>query len=521
MDEEHKPIDNKEMKDNVEQSFINNEMEDSISEADKIERQQYTGNFATISETAKAFNSFGHFDESMIQGVIYMTISRLLGPRVDINRDQLSWLFGSNSKIAPNLFMLLIGPPGYFSRSSIIRNQRDWCKSIKTRYLEKFGSELIANGEATTTIIGSSMEGVSDDLAGFDEVPDIPEQSDFELSELDEEEKTKKKKTKRDHIHKYVHIDAGECGQALKKLVNPNSYQYGLLDVLNDVFYGDEVKRTLRKTKVEIPGGQYVTFLGTIHLDELVNELLETGFLRRTVTIIKTEADYAFTEMSLEQKKAWDSYYKVIEEDFIKHMINRAEQILNVSVKLTPKAEEYLNNLDNKIKSQRVETKDSNEYPSNNLELIVRLSILHAIYEGTLEQNTIFVSNFEIGEALEFLTGLDKRYRSYTSRLISADILRRVDLTQSIVENYHKQQKNKGVSGFQMFASVSTLYHRLPYMDSAKMKDLEVRAIEMGRIKGVELYREGRKPKTILYPRYVDDKELIGMKLEGDRLIFK
>ena len=526
MSEEHMPSDDeiKKIREDAESFGIN----DIFEHTRRLEASQYKRDYSGISQTATLFNVYGHFDQAMIQGMIYMAVSRLLGPRVDINREQLSWLFGSNAKIAPNIYMLLVGPPGYFNRSTVVRNQNEWCDLVKKRYIEKFGEEIIPNDELKTTIIGSSLEGVTDDLAGMD-IPNeymqtTTDNDEFQLGDDDEEaEETKKgrKSQKKIPLHKYVYINAGECGNALKRLVNPNSYQFGVLDVLNDVFYGDEIHRTLRKSKVEIQPGQYVTFLGTIHLDELVSELLETGFLRRTVTIIRTEADYNFSAASLEEKKMWSTYYDTIKEEFINHMVDRASQIKNALVYIIPAAEEYLNTLDNKIKTGRVETKDSNEYPSRNLELIVRLAILHAIYEGVVVENTIYITTNEIYEAEDFLRSVDKRYRSYTSKLISSDILRRIDLIVSVIENHYKVAKEKGIVGLNMFATRSTLYHHLPYLDSVKIKDLENRAIEMGRIKGAELYRLGRKPKNILFPRSVPEREIEAMIKDGDRIIFR
>jgi hypothetical protein len=138
-----------------------------------------------------------------------------------------------------------------------------------------------------------------------------------------------------------------------------------------------------------------------------------------------------------------------------------------------------------------------------------------------LVENTIYITTNEIYEAEDFLRSVDKRYRSYTSKLISSDILRRIDLIVSVIENHYKVAKEKGIAGLNMFATRSTLYHHLPYLDSVKIKDLENRAIEMGRIKGAELYRLGRKPKNILFPRSVPEREIEAMIKDGDRIIFR
>lgn len=515
----------KKMEEEVEGSFFDDEHSNNKILQDG-EATQYQRDYQTIANTARAFNNFGHYDESMIQGMIYMSVSRLLGPQVNIDREQLSWLLGSDSKISPNIYMLLVGPPGYFSKSSLIRNQKDWCEQIQRRYTEKYSGTVLDSFEMKTSIVGSSMEGVTDDLAGLDDIIVPNTEGDaFEIDDEEDEEEPKRKpaRTKKQYAHKYIYIDAGECGQALKRLVNPNNYQYGLLDILNDVFYGDRVSRTLKKGKVEVPQGQYVTFLGSIHNDELVSELLETGFLRRTVTITKTEADYKYQESTLEQKKIWSTYYEMTKNEFIEHMADRVNIVKGASVRLIPSAEEYLNNMDNKIRKYREETRDSNEYPSHNLELIIRLSILHAIYEGYTEGNgsTIYVTTDEIVEAEDYLKGLDKRYRLQTSKLISSDIIRRIDMLTSVVNQVYEQQKKKGTTGFGVFATRSTLYHRFPYLDSAKIKDLEYRAIEMGKIKGAEVYRDGRKPKNILYPSNVDDDELERLKLENDKIVYR
>jgi len=161
----------------------------------------------------------------------------------------------------PNLFIILIAPPGVHHKSTIINRTKNITQKI---------TELVQNEDYVKSITNLQLAG---SMEGFME-----------------------RLTKGDKIDLYN----DEFGRVLAASAR-GTYETGLLEILNNAYYkkgtaslrrelksigmGNERKEGSKNRDLIVPDGKYITFFGAIHENEMTEEMYRVGIIRRSIIV--------------------------------------------------------------------------------------------------------------------------------------------------------------------------------------------------------------------------------------------
>jgi len=161
----------------------------------------------------------------------------------------------------PNLFIILIAPPGVHHKSTVIN---------RTKYITQKITELVQNEDYVKSITNIQLAG---SMEGFME-----------------------RLTKGDKIDLYN----DEFGRVLSASAR-GTYETGLLEILNNAYYkkgtaslrreiksigaDGERKESSKSRDLIVPDGKYITFFGAIHENEMTNEMYRVGIIRRSIIV--------------------------------------------------------------------------------------------------------------------------------------------------------------------------------------------------------------------------------------------
>ncbi len=217
----------------------------------------------SITQFAQYYSNLTGDPWEFIFAKLLMLASQNLGMYVEIP-------YHPRVKAYPNLYIILIAPPGVHHKSTIINHT----KAITKRITENIENEDYVKSVATN--LAGSPEGFLDHLNRGDKID----------------------------------LYNDEFGRVLANS-SRGTYESGLLEILNNAYYKQGTSSMRRELKqvfnpypkkekegekdgnkkestnrdLVVPDGKYVTFFGAIHEDEMTNEMYRIGMIRRSLII--------------------------------------------------------------------------------------------------------------------------------------------------------------------------------------------------------------------------------------------
>ncbi len=280
-----------------------------------------------------------------------------------------------NGNIKQNLYAYYIGGPGTH-KSTMKYSVDDIVQKINARLIEK-NFQVI--DEKIIRISNSSPEGL------FDAIQTCQK----------------------------INFDLEESEETFEKSIKSGAYQIGNLSTINRIFYGlGDYRTTVKGGEIQYEKGKYATLIGDAHTDkpEIMKSFLNSGFGRRTlITVIRHKDEPLPVTGKL--SRHYDDLSDILTEQFIDHIVKRAYAVYRKTIQFTEEAEELITIIYRNTKEMQIsEDKENTELPSN-IELLIRLSMLEAIFNGDTDNKFVFVSKTEVENARDYLIFIDPAYQ--------------------------------------------------------------------------------------------------------------
>ena len=204
-----------------------------------------------------------------------------------------------------------------------------------------------------------------------------------------------------------------ESEETFEKSIKSGAYQIGNLSTINRIFYGlGDYRTTVKGGEIQYEKGKYATLIGDAHTDkpEIMKSFLNSGFGRRTlITVIRHKDEPLPVTGKL--SRHYDDLSDILTEQFIDHIVKRAYAVYRKTIQFTEEAEELITIIYRNTKEMQIsEDKENTELPSN-IELLIRLSMLEAIFNGDTDNKFVFVSKTEVENARDYLIFIDPAYQ--------------------------------------------------------------------------------------------------------------
>ncbi len=467
---------------------------------DKIKEMEYSLSQMSFTDTAKYYaNLLGEPYENIFAQLL-MLMSRTLGPYID-------YPSFPSIKARANLYILLVAPAGIFHRSTLINKTKEMTESVHTSVKSEIGVVISDKYKQQHLTFDGSPEGLADDILK----KNITHFNHDEFSEVIEADSTKGK------------------------------YKQGILELLNNAYYGQGGTRSLRngksgeKRSVVVPDGKYITLFAGLHEDELNSKLYKLGTVRRSLIVHLSYDDLIPNANALDKENVEEvEVFEGALMNFLKvASINLLIKHLEFTLKPTGKNDEYGNpefksDLDFKkpvikyddeaVKFLESETIESEERvkeeqrqftPQENIELMMRIAINIMLFEYAKNpmESPLIVKLKHIQEAKAYLTKITSNYIDEISKIDNSNLQNDVNRLVAVL----KKKCEKGEKENASYIAESTVRQALNW-DFGRFDKAVVEASRQDKLRRIFI-QYTKRPGHILTPMENFDKTI--KKLDG------
>lgn len=339
-------------------------------------------------------------DVDVTEALLLVNVSRNLGRFVSAREGELSIL-----QPRANLYTIIVAPPDEFHKSSQIEAEDKLTKEILKLSRRILDSNTASLPPQIQKVFNKHSDYIEEESRTFDGSPEG-------IADLFKDKNV-------------IHFRAPELGVKLR-LQNAQRYDTGNIEMLNNLYYGLAMDRILKKEPIHIPEGRYVTLFGDLHPSELTSQTLKLGLLRRCVIIKKDYKDIdlntvnnAYVRENNQRYSLLMKYYiGIISDAFLELYHKRYSPVFEVDDIALQKLMEI------RLKgSERIVEEEVPRYPTENVELILRIAVNMMLFEFAIFLGTprrmkqFIVEERHIHWALSYLERLVENYKSEITRI--------------------------------------------------------------------------------------------------------
>lgn len=432
-----------------------------------------------LTDVARLISKHTGWDVDYVMAMLLLTISRNLGIYYQV-KGKLSIL-----SFRFNLYVGIGGPPNS-KKSTIIREESKITNGI---------TDLIYTIKQSKITFSGSNEAIAEELSR----------------------------------QEAMHTHSDEIGPMLRSQRSGNRYDAGKIEMYNSFYYGEEYTHLTRtKNSIHIPENKYATVSFTMHLKDITPDILENGFIRRTLLVIKTYDDIDPNSIAFTPEE--NQAYRYLRDNLIFTLAVQRGELDTQTSREVPvydkKGVEVIDEKTNEPKTERVldidkrkeiyidlgalefmadlnlqsEIKAKEEqrspYPIENLELITRIALnltLWNIVIGKNKSNSLTIN--ELREALSYVERINLRYSEIVGDVEDKDIIR---ATGKLVSYIHGACENEHTIRYSRVTNVFKKWSNKQFTDSLE------RGIRLGKIGIVILQKKTRSSMWVYNPKEED-----------------